>query len=708
MSNNAQPAQSSRIWSDPFGGGPVRTFSDYLWIIRTYWIPGTALALLATILISHHLLNKPSLFETEASILIERQERVLDMPRVVDTGIEGAGGMIQAMLQNHIEQLSSRQFSRYVLNSLTDRERESILAPYREEDPEAPPPSIEELVRNGLRAESSQNSFKIRLRMQHRDPEVAAMLANRYLDQYIRYNMDRSMMGNRTAISFLEQQAEELRQKVADSEIALQEYREAHNLVSVEENTALLTGSMREINARLTQARIERIDLESRLRQLETRKTDIEGLIENSEILSFGPIEELFRDLNRTRQQRGILSDRYGPMHPRMIENEKAIQTIEDLISRNAEMALNELRNRLQTAMERERGLERELRNVEDESRRLGQLAIEYQVLRRATETSRQTHTQILSRLNETIITSQLDSSNIRIVDYGEVPTQPIEPNPQRALAVSVFVGGLIFIGVPLVIDNLNSRLRSPREVEQVLNQRQLGTIPRLRRIRSTERPHIVARNLSPKIVEVFQSLQYGIDLASNQGPKHCLLVVSTLPGEGTTTIAINLANSYATSKKRTLLIDGDFRSPRLSGVFGLRQDQGIVPWLGAQNKDLDLSGNPLSDPTLGIHQHSENLSILPCGKPTLPVAGILGDARLPLLIRKLKEDFEVLIIDGPPVGIHPDALSLTGLADEIVFNCRVGRCPRQSARQALDRLRETRAQVLGVVLNDVPPRFLR
>jgi polysaccharide biosynthesis transport protein len=599
-----------------------------------------------------------------------------------------------------VQQLSSRAFRDYVIASFTEAERGKIVAAYRSDDPADPPPELEKILAGGLSVENLKNSFVLQVRVRHRDPEWAAALADRYTSRYIRFMLDRSSSGNSAAVTFLAEQAEELRRQVEQAERELQDYRQRYNVVSLEENQNIIVQRLKDVSSSLTNARVARLNLEAQFQQMEEARRNGGDLLEINFVSRYGSIPGLLQELDQLRSRREVMGERYGSRHPRMVENERAIAAAERMVRENADGAVADLRSQLDQARQQESNLQAELAASEAQSLALDKLTIEFNVLRRNLQGHQATYDQIIQRLNQTRVTSQLDNTNIKLVDRAALPQKPVEPNVKKTALLLLFLGGFLFVGVPLACESFDNKLKTAWDVEHFLKQKLAGELPSLAKLAEADRPHVMEKDLNDHAVEAFRGLYSHLQLSSEREFPKTLLVTSTVPGEGKSFVISNLGYCYAAHGKTTLMVDFDLRRPTLHRLYGLKNDRGLLPWLEEGGK---LDGDPIGLESLGIVEVGPNLYLLRSGGHTKKATEMIANPKIALLIEALRRRFDLVAIDTPPLGVFPDALALASSADEALYVVRCAKVARQQVKNFIGRLAETDAELLGLVMNDMP-----
>ncbi len=677
-----------------------------LMVVRERWLGAAGLALVLCALVGFGLLSRPAVYAAKSLLLVERSnDRVVDIKQVVDNTVEGS--LTDALLLTHIEQLQSHTFFQRVVTSLSPKEVAAVLAPYQKAEaaaageltPDERAAQIEGFLEKNLKVERAGRTLLITLTLRHRDARMAQWLVNRVCEQYILHLIDRSSSSNTAAISFLREQAEELRKKVETSERDLQAYRTKYNLVSLEENQNIVVERLKALSSAVTQARMARLAVETRLAQVETVLKGGADVLQLASLAEFAGFAAAQKEIDQLQAQRAVLAERYGARHPQMSDNARALAAREKLREQQLAAALADIRNQREKAETSEGQLGAELAEAEKASLRLDQLSIGYNVLRREVETNRQTYTQIIARQNETGISSQLQNTNIKIVDRAGLPVKPVDPNPKKVGLIVVLLFGATFFGYALAADLLDNRIKAWWDVEQYLGTTLLAEVGSVRKVPEADRGWIVAKDLDEHAAESFRGLHSQLQLSSKIELPKTLIVTSTMPGEGKSFVATNLAASFAAHGKRTLLIDGDFRRPTLHRVAQVDNKCGTLMWL-AQPGTAAFS---LEDPALGLVAVHPHLHLLRTGGVSRKVSEMLEGRRLLDLFEALQRSFDVVIIDTPPAGVFPDAEAFAPLADELIYVCRFAGPSRANVRQVLQRLRKTNLAFPGVVLNAMP-----
>jgi len=264
-----------------------------------------------------------------------------------------------------------------------------------------------------------------------------------------------------------------------------------------------------------------------------------------------------------------------------------------------------------------------------------------------------------------------------------------------------LLLGFVLLIGVPIGIGVIDFRLKTSWEVEDFLNTTLAGEICRIRGVKKKRRPHIVSEESKQNICEGFRGIYSRLEIGSEVIYPKVILISSTLPNEGKSVITANLASTFAMHGRRTLMVDADLRRPSLNGFHDLENNAGLLKWIRGREP---VPEEPLKDETLGIVQVEENLSLLRSGGSEKRPTRYFENERLNALFARLRDNFDVIIVDSPPMGVFSDSLLLSRYCDEILFVVRFNKTGKFRIRATVDRIYQSDIAMAGVVLNGIPP----
>lgn len=674
-----------------------RSLRDYYVILRErLWI-ALPVALLVSLSVGYYKAQETPMFSSTATMQFERPERVVLNEQVVDTAIRS-----DVDLNTYIQILTSGRLRTMVAQSLTAEEIKVLQRPYLEDlAPGASPPPVGGLL-GSMAPQSIRNSFLINITVHNRDADGAALLANRYVEQFMRYLLEYSGGKTEFAVDYLQSRAEELRKESEAAESRLQDYRRKHNLVSLDNSINIISERLRAINTTLTGARLSRIDTENVLGQIERLQQAGGNLLEIGYISNYGNIPALKTQLAELQNQQSLLAERYFERHPKMIGVSNSIDVIAAQIRRDVEQSISDLRTQYTKLKETEASYEKEYKDAESGQLRLGELSVEFKSLENQAQVAKSNYIQILDRLNQATTSRNLENIPVRPLDKALPSGGPYTPNIRNIVKTSIGLGLLVFAAVAIGLSFIDDRVKSAWDIEGFIGAHLLGIIPELGDVPDTEKHSLVNSNKTSPGSEAFLSVYSAVKIQSKLDFPKSVLVTSTIPGEGKTMISCNLAASFARHGKRVLVIDCDMRRPMLHRHFKLTNELGLIAWFESGAK---IPADPFTDPALGLTKVDENLYLLRSGGRSKSPTEILENPVFGQFIESMKQHFDLVVVDSPPMGAVTDSLLISERTDEVIYVCRFNRAYRKHIRLYIKQLRESKNELLGIVLNGLSPR---
>ncbi len=413
------------------------------------------------------------------------------------------------------------------------------------------------------------------------------------------------------------------------------------------------------------------------------------------------------------------LRQKVGPGHPRLIAMEKRIARIREEFARINEMIPEpeppkEEQEIDYLAMYR-RSLEHELSELTTQKAELEKMAAEAlrdahvvqndeqteRILRRRVESLQDQYDAITSRIEETEVTAGMSGVHAELIEparYGRL----VYPKLIQFLGIGGLLGGLLGLGLGYIVELADSSFRKPEEIIREFGLPILGHIPfmkerRLKAARSDafgglDRIVVTAHLPRSRPAEAYRSVRTAICFSVAGDAHRVIQVTSPAAGDGKSTLAVNLAVSLAQSGKKTILVESDFRRPKVHRICGVANDVGIVDVLRGRAELTDVIQELAVD----------ELSVLPCGRMPRDPSELLTRPEYESLLEVLRDKFDYVVVDTPPVLVVTDACSVAPRADAVIVCMRLGRHTRDFGRRAFDQLRDVGANVVGIVINGV------
>lgn len=678
-----------------------------IFLARKWMIAGVTIAI--TVLTALVVSGIPSRYEATATLMFEtNRANLLSVEEIYD-----AGSQRREYILTQTEMLQSRAIAERVIARLGLLEHpefnprlESVgWNPMRwlsfissSED------SVEAAQSDRLRMEKVTTSFLRRLTVEPKrntqlvtvsfeamSPQLAADAANAVVEEYISSQTEARVQLTSRATSWLTERLDTLRVKLEESEQALQEFREAEDLVDISGVRSLAGQDLNGMTQQLQVMRQELNQVASLYEQVQD--SDPLDLANVPEILSNPMIQEIKRSEAAASRNVAELSRRYGPKHPQMIDANNALQMVREQLRKEVGNLTDSIENRYLNAQARVRAQERALEAAKAEYQDVSRKEVRYEELKGQAQVNRDLFNAFLTRVNETRETSGFDSAAATLADPAVPPLDPVKPN-KRMLVAGALAAALFFsLFLAIVLDFLHVGVRSPDDVEIYLGQRLVGLLPDVRRV-SGER--LSLRTFfdpeSYTFGEAVRTMRTGVVLSHFGETGHVIAVTSSLPGEGKTTVTENLSFALAQVEK-ILVIDADMRKPSLAGDFGLPDSQ---PGL----TDLMLGTSAIED---CIYRDSESgVDVIPSGAFCSDPQKLLVGTKFGEVIKSLAKSYDRIIIDTPPVQAVSDALVIARCADSVLYVVKYDATNKRMISRGMARFAQTGIKVDGVVLNQV------
>lgn len=538
-----------------------------------------------------------------------------------------------------------------------------------------------------------RNSRLVDIKYQLPDAAVATQVVNTLARTYIEQNLEYKFMSSKEASDWLGERLAEQRKQVEQAEAKLQQYREQNDAISLEDRENIVVQKLADLNAAVTQVKTDRFQKEALYNQLQSlRSTNTAALDSFPAILSNAYIQQQKADLSQLQSQQAQLAEKFGDKHPEMIKVKSAIQMAQTKLDGEIGKVVQSVRNEYQAALAKENSLIAALNQQKGEAQSMNRKAIDYGVLERDVQSNKQLYESLLQRAKETGVSSELKTSNIRVIDAAERPRKPATPRVGLNLGLGLFGGMVLALGLAFFFEYVDSRIKTPDELTVHLGLSSLGMVPALDPKSWKGKEPLLNAGVPPNFVEAFRSVRTNVLFSSADEGSRTIIVTSTGPGEGKTTVATNLAIGFAQAGQRVLLIDADMRRPRVHDVFNHNQEPGLSNLIVGNAKASEC-----------VHKSGvPGLWTVTAGRIPPNPTELLGSQRFKDFLTSLKDHFEWVIVDSPPIMAVVDASVVASTAGAVVFVVGAEMTSRHAAHAAVAQLRQGRAKFIGAVLNRV------
>lgn len=574
----------------------------------------------------------------------------------------------------------------------------------RDKTPSSDPQSaaaqrLNDLVRSTRGALSVVNdgrSYVIKIQYESVDPALAAKIANAYADQYLLNQLDSKYAATKRATDWLNQQIGELRDKVRTTDEAVQRFRAEHRLTEASKGVTIAGQQLSELNSQLIIATSDRAQKEAQLREAQSALKDGGGGGSDAggQVLASPLIQNLTMQEAQAMRDEAELATRYLPAHPAMLKARAQVRDIKSKIHEEVGKIVRGMTNDVNAARAREAALRASLQQLQGTIGTQDVSQIQLRELEREADANRTLYENFLNRFKQTSAQEDIQQPDAQLVTRARVPTAPSFPRKtlfiQAALVAALGLGVLL----ALFLERLDNGFRNGEQIEKLAGLPFLGLVPGLP---MTRRPQdLVLQQPISSYSEAIRAIRTAMQFTNVDDPPKIVQITSALPAEGKTVFAVSVARSLARSGGRALLVDCDFRRPSVHKLLGAPRDAlGLV----AMFRDgVDPQQLIRTDADSGLHY-------ITAGDDTANPQDLLGSQRMKNFLESMRPNYELIVVDTPPVLAVSDALVLSHHVDATLFLIRWEQTPRPIALGALQTFRAQGGRLAGAALARVNVR---
>ncbi|MDQ1228586.1 polysaccharide biosynthesis tyrosine autokinase [Sphingomonas sp. SORGH_AS_0879] len=527
----------------------------------------------------------------------------------------------------------------------------------------------------------------VEIRVTTPSPELSAKIANAWTASFIQASLERRYQATSYARNFLENRIETLRVRLESSERKLVAYASAQKIINLPGSTeqgrssndrSILTDDLTSLNTALASATADRIAAQARYEKRGASGTSAEALRNVA--------------INNLRQRRAELAAEYKrlmlqfqPEYPAAQAVAAQISQLDQSIAREEARVTGSLDADYRQSLDREQRLKARVEALKQGFLDLRRRSIQYNIFQREVDTNRQLYDGLLQRYKEIGVAGGVGVNNVAIVDPADVPDRPSSPRLALNLALALILGCGLGVLSALALEQIDEAIVDPADIQNELGVPLLGSVPKLRE----GEPKDALLDRKSALVDAYMAVQTNLQFTSEAGVPRSIAVTSTRPAEGKSTTALALATTLARAHKRVILIDGDMRSPSIHHLIGVSHDHGLSNFLSGQD---DIQSLLVDGGALGF-------AVMTAGPIPPNAAELLTGDRLKLLIERLLEEFDHVVIDSPPVMGLADAALIGSHVQGIVYAVEAHGTRTSVVKIALSRLVSSRVRLLGMVV---------
>ncbi len=437
---------------------------QYLQVLRKRWgVIAGFLVLVVGVIGARTYVEQP-IYRAVARVIIERETQIVNFQQTPSFDWDSG-----EFFNSQVQIIRSRPVLQRVIDSLNLKERKPDYG--RVPDPTG-------VLQGAIAVEPLRNTRLVQIGVEDPDPQLAAEMANALATSYQTQNLELKLAAARDALTWLSNQVRDLKSKVNESELALQQYREQAGLVSLEEKQNLTVKKLAEFNSTYIEAKAKRLEMETRLAELR-RAAQKPELLESSPMVVNNPlIQKLKGQLVELEVQRSKLLKVYKEKHPEVVKVQTQIDEVGRRMKEEVDKLALSMESEYNVTKAREAAMLQAVDQYRAEAQNLSKKEIQYGILKREADSNQQLYEVLLKKLKETSLIQGLDTNNVRIVEPAVAPRAPVRPQKVRNLAIAVVLGLALGVGTAFVLEHLDDRIRTPEQAERALDIPVLAVIP--------------------------------------------------------------------------------------------------------------------------------------------------------------------------------------------------------------------------------------
>ena len=671
--------------------GPQRTFKDYIFLIREriwYLIIVFFIIFLGSIL---YTFNKTKLYTAYATI-----ELLRDDPTVMNSASNLEQNEIRSSedLNTHISRLESVSIIQGVEKRFQEDELAQFMAPYKGTFSFSGPLTAFEILSINRKIIPRRMSLMVNIAYTHPNPIMAAKIANLFGDEYINTMLSQNIDASMKAVEDLRKRAEQKKNRVEELELKLAEYRELKKAVSLDKQENIAAEQLASLNEIKTMAKMNLDQAEIRWNLTQDYQKQGKELWELPFISEQIRVATLIEQISAIRIAISTKSKRYREKHPEMRSLLQQLQESQSELEYAVQNAVDNISGYFAESRDNFKQASKRLLEKEREMIELSKTRVEFNSLIRDLEVEQMTYQKLTALMAEEKIQVNIKNANARIIDKAFPPREdrPSSPNVFLNLAGGFF-GGMIFgLGLVFAVALLDDKVKSVYDIEASLGLPILGIIPKVKKLDSVSKSHIVTSTTNRHVTENFRSMLSYLKINDQTKNSNVFLLTSTVPSEGKSFISSNLALSFASNGEKVLLLDGDLRLPNVAKSLQLENESGVLDYI---------QGEGTFDSYI-VKEVYPNLDVLPSGGKAKNPTAILNDNKFESMLLQLRDRYDKIIIDSPPLAAVSDSLNIVPLVDAIIYVIKYDSVKNSLANSCIRRLWESKTPLLGAVLNNV------
>jgi capsular exopolysaccharide synthesis family protein len=678
--------------------GPQKSLLDYIILIRQRLWYLIFIFLLVFGSVAFYTYTQPKKYTSAARV------------RILRTDVSPMTTQLRPDENNRISNLEDFNTQIQILESntivdgvdqrLKGEERTRFLAPFQGSNPALEGPLFaQRMLYAGRSIHPQKVSLVANIVFTHQDPEIAASVANYFAEEYRRYNINLNLEEARKSVADLKRKSEEQRKKVRELELKAANYKEKYATISIDDSENIAQQQLLQLNQILIRDRNLYNGIQTQLDQLLLHEKEGKELSD----LSFIAQNSLVSEMLTLRASKSIaiasLKERYREKHPKMIEAQRSLNEVDQELNRAITSAKAKLTSDYDQAKTNYELSRKNLEAQQQDLIEISKIRTDYNSILLDLDVEKSFYQTLTSELSKREAETSWQNANVQLIDRARPSQAPSSPRTRLNLLAGAAAGLALGFGWVLLLTFFDDRIKTVTDIEEVLGLSILGVIPRfLKKKAFRERATAVITQKHQHVTEAFRSLYSSLQIIEKSRSAKRILITSTIPGEGKSTVSANLAQSFAAHGSKTLLIDCDLRLPNIARILDIQTGTGL----------LEHFAKGIAIESCILKEYAPKLDILPVfGESRNPIQ-VINSPEFAALIESLSNSYDKIILDSPPVGAVSDALNLLSMTQGVVYIIAFNQVKMRAAQASMRRIAETKTPIFGCVLNSVPNAFTR
>ncbi|MGI9534943.1 MAG: GumC family protein, partial [Thermodesulfobacteriota bacterium] len=543
---------------------------------------------------------------------------------------------------------------------------------------------------DGVSVAPDRQSRLVVISFQSKDKNLSALAVNTLADEYIEWNLEKKLDVTKSAEESLKTQLDEVKKKLDKTQNELTKFSKKWDIVSLDKNLNLTYKQLGELNDAYAKAQTERLSKEALYEEVKSGNEDV-----LPEIIGDPSVRQLKLEYIKVKSQYDTLDATFGPNYPEMKQVGAQLSRIKSEIDNQLSDIKRSIEKGYQSSKKKEEILWARAKEQKQLVAELNEVAVMYSELEQEVDTNKSIYKNLLQRLKETEVTSGIRATNVKVIDYAFPPLGHFKPNIIFNVLIAAWMGLMGGVLLAFVFEHFDTTIRDEEEIKKRFPLPFMGKIPFAERYEMEDLEKVAYTKPLSKISEAFRVLKTSILYSSpDHKPPKALLVTSTQPKEGKTTISTNLALSLVQSGLKVVLVDADLRNPSLHDLF-------LENGNNAHGSEFGLS-TYLSGKTdyKNIVKETKygGLDVIPAGKVLPNPADLIDSKKMKDLIKQLVKEYDNVIFDGIPIMELADTRLLSRQVDSVLLVASVGIAQRHELKNSIEELAKIGARIIGVV----------